>query len=634
MKIKIKLPDDSERKFDSGMSCYEIAKKINPRFAKEALACVINNQLKDLNTIITSDSELKFLTFKDEEGKKVFWHSSAHILAMAVTKLFPKAKMAIGPAIENGFYYDFLVNKPFTKEDLKKIEGEMKEIIKQKIPFERKEVSKKKAQELFKNNEFKLELIKELKVKPSLYYNNKFVDLCRGPHVPHTGYVKAVKLLSTSSAYWKGRSDGKVLMRIYGISFPKKKMLDEYLKFLEEVEKRNHIKLGKQLKLYSFHPEAPGMPFFRNNGVLLMNNIMKYWQEEHDKLNYRIIMTPQILSADLWVRSGHSKHYKENMYYLEIDDKEYAVKPMNCPGGMLVYKEDSHSYKEFPLKVAEIGVVHRHELSGVLSGLFRVRRFTQDDAHIFMTEEQIVPVIKETVNLIIRMYKTFGVPLDHVEISTRPEKSIGTDEQWEIATTSLIKALNELGMEYTINEGDGAFYGPKIDFHLKDAIGRTWQCGTIQLDFALPENFDLTYIGDDNKKHRPVMIHRVVLGAIERFMAILVENYAGAFPLWLAPEKTRIIPISDRHKDYAKKIFEELRKKGMHCVLDDSQETVEYRIRKAQLMKVPLMIVIGDKEVKNKTLAVRTRDGKVKFGVKLNELIKEMKEKIEKRINE
>ena len=634
MKIKITLPDKSQKIFDSGVTCYKIAKEVNPRLSKEALACFVNDELKDLNAPLTSNAKIRFVTFNDEEGRKVFWHSSAHILAMAVKELFPKAKMTIGPAIEKGFYYDFYVKKPFTKEDLEKIEEKMREIIKKKIPFERKEISKKKAQELFKNNEFKLELIKELETKPSLYYNNKFFDLCRGPHVPNTGYVKAIKLLSTSSAYWRGKSDGKVLMRIYGISFPKQKMLKEYLDFLEEVEKRNHIKLGKQLELYSFHPEAPGMPFFHDKGVKLWNNILDYWKEEHEKLGYKQVMTPMILSAELWERSGHFKYYKENMYCLEIEGKEQAVKPMNCPGGMLMYKEKSHSYKEFPLKVAEIGVVHRHELSGVLSGLFRVRKFTQDDAHIYMTKEQIVPTLKETINLVIRMYETFGVPLNHVELSTRPEKSIGSDEQWELAENTLKQALDELKLNYKINEGDGAFYGPKIDFHIKDVLGRTWQCGTIQVDFAQPHNFDLTYIGPDNKKHRPVMIHRTVLGSLERFMAILVENYAGAFPLWLAPEQVRIIPIADRHLSFAREIGNQFFKNKIRYEIDDNQETVEYRIRKAQLQKVPLIIVIGDKEEKNKTLAVRTRDGKVKFGVRIPELIKYVNKEVLRRSNE
>ncbi|MCD6247107.1 MAG: threonine--tRNA ligase [Candidatus Diapherotrites archaeon] len=558
---------------------------------------------------------------KEDEYYKKLWHSTAHVLASAVKELWPDAKLGIGPAIKQGFYYDFDVEKPFTPEDLAKIEKKMKEIIKRKERFIRKEISKKEAEELFKDEPYKLELLKGLEGPVSIYKNGNFIDLCKGPHVENTAEIKAFKLLRTAGAYWRGSERNPMLQRIYGISFKSKKELEDYLKRLKELGERNHIKLGKQLEIFSTHEEAPGFPFFLPNGTIIWDEIVNFCKRLHIEEGYKFITTPIILSKDLWVRSGHWDHYRKNMYFTEIDERDFAVKPMNCPGHILVYKEKRHSYREFPLKIAEFGIVHRHERSGVLHGLFRVRKFTQDDAHIFCTEEQLKDEIINVINLTKRIYKAFGFNEYGIELSTRPEDSMGTDEQWEYATNALKQALEELKIDYKINEGEGAFYGPKIDFHITDALEREWQCATIQVDFSMPEKFDLYYIGPDDKKHRPVMIHRAILGSIERFMGVLIEHYAGNFPTWLSPTQVKILPITDRNLEYAKKVLKELLLRDVRAELDDSRETLSKKIRQAQLEKIPYMLVVGDNEQKQGSVTVRTRKGAIKKNMPLKEFI-------------
>lgn len=625
--INITLPDNSKIEIEDNSTVLDVAKKIGEGLARAAIAGKINGKLVDLSENIKEDSEISIITFKDDEGKDIFRHSSSHILAAAVKRLYPKVKLGIGPAIEDGFYYDFEKEEPFTPEDLEKIESEMKKIIKEDIKFQREEISKKEAKELFKDEKYKLELLEELD-NPSIYKLENFVDLCKGPHVPSTKYITAFKLTKFSGAYWKGDSDNTQMQRIYGVSFPDKKQLKSYLHLLEEAEKRNHVKLGRELDLFSIHEEGPGFPFFHPKGMILWNSLLDYWKEEHDNAEYVQIKTPIILNRNLWETSGHWENYKENMYTLKIDKQDYAIKPMNCPGGMLLYKEKVHSYKEFPMRVAEIGLVHRHEMSGALNGLFRVRCFHQDDAHIFMTEDQIKDEILGVLNLIDNVYKTFGLEY-HLELSTRPDKSIGSDDQWEIATKGLKSALDSTNKEYVINEGDGAFYGPKIDIHIKDSLKRTWQCGTIQLDMSLPERFNLTYEGKDGKKHRPVMIHRVIYGSIERFTGILIEHFAGWFPLWLTPTQVRVIAVSDKFNDHAKKIVSELKSKGIRVDFDNRAETTGKKIRDSQIEKIPIVINIGEKEAENDTLAVRTnKDGKVKFKVKIDELSNKILENI------
>ncbi|RLG70075.1 MAG: threonine--tRNA ligase [Candidatus Iainarchaeum archaeon] len=558
---------------------------------------------------------------KEDEYYKKLWHSTAHVLASAVKELWPDAKLGIGPAIKQGFYYDFDVERPFTPEDLAKIEKKMKEIIKRKERFIRKEISKKEAEELFKDEPYKLELLKGLEGPISIYKNGNFIDLCKGPHVENTAEIKAFKLLRTAGAYWRGSERNPMLQRIYGISFKSKKELEDYLKRLKELGERNHIKLGKQLEIFSTHEEAPGFPFFLPNGTIIWDEIVNFCKRLHIEEGYKFITTPIILSKDLWVRSGHWDHYRKNMYFTEIDERDFAVKPMNCPGHILVYKEKRHSYREFPLKIAEFGIVHRHERSGVLHGLFRVRKFTQDDAHIFCTEEQLKDEIINVINLTKRIYKAFGFNEYGIELSTRPEDSMGTDEQWEHATNALKQALEELKIDYKINEGEGAFYGPKIDFHITDALEREWQCATIQVDFSMPEKFDLYYIGPDDKKHRPVMIHRAILGSIERFMGVLIEHYAGNFPTWLSPTQVKILPITDRNLEYAKKVLKELLLRDVRAELDDSRETLSKKIRQAQLEKIPYMLVVGDNEQKQGSVTVRTRKGAIKKNMPLEEFI-------------
>jgi len=610
-KINVRFPDGAVREYDKGIKIYDIAKDISEGLARVALGAVVNGKTKGLQETIDEDADIRFVKFEDEEGKKVFWHTSAHIMALAVKRLFPDVKFAIGPAIDDGFYYDFDTEHRFTPEDLEKIEKEMEKIAKEDHVLERFVVSREEALEYFKEREevYKVELIEDLPEgeEISFYKLGEFTDLCAGPHLLNTKKVKAVKLLSIAGAYWRGDEKNKMLQRIYGISFEKKKDLDEYLQKLEEAKKRDHRKLGKELDLFSIHEEGPGFPFFHPKGMIVRNILEDFWRKEHVKRGYGEIKTPIILSEDLWHQSGHWDHYKENMYFTEIDEKGYAIKPMNCPGAILVYKSSLHSYRDLPLRWGELGLVHRHELSGVLHGLMRVRSFTQDDAHIFCLPSQVKDELKQVIDLADYVYNIFGFKY-HVELSTRPENSMGTDEQWEIATNGLREALVEKGIDYKVNEGDGAFYGPKIDFHLQDAIGRTWQCGTIQLDFQMPERFDLVYVDKNSEKKRPVMIHRTILGSIERFLGILIEHFAGKFPVWIAPVQAIVLPISDKFNDYAYKIKKEMEQKGLRIEVDDRAEKIGYKIREARLQRIPYMLVVGEKEVENRLVSVNKRD--------------------------
>ncbi|ADD02780.1 threonyl-tRNA synthetase [Thermoanaerobacter italicus Ab9] len=626
------LKDGTQREFEKGMTVYEIAKSISERLAKEAVGGKFNGKVVELNTKIEEDGKLEILTFDDEEGKKIYWHTSSHILAQAVKRLFKDVKLAIGPAIDNGFYYDFDTDRPFTTEDFEAIEQEMNKIIKEDYKLERFVLPKDEAIKLMeeKDEPYKVELIKEIPEgeEISFYKQGEFTDLCAGPHLMSTGMVKTIKLLSVAGAYWKGDEKNKMLQRIYGISFPKKSMLDEYLHMLEEAKKRDHRKLGKELDLFSIHPEGPGFPFFHPKGMIIRNILEDFWRKEHMKHGYQEIKTPIILNEELWRRSGHWDHYKENMYFTEIDGETYAIKPMNCPGAMLVYKSTMHSYRDLPLRLCELGLVHRHELSGVLHGLMRVRSFTQDDAHLFMTPEQVEDEILGVINLVDYFYKIFGFEY-FVELSTRPENSMGSDEDWELATNALISALNRVNLPYKVNEGDGAFYGPKIDFHLKDSIGRTWQCGTIQLDFQMPERFELEYIGPDGEKHRPIMLHRVIYGSIERFIGILTEHFAGAFPTWLAPVQVRVLPISDKHYAYAQNVYGRLLENDIRAELDDRNEKIGYKIREAQLQKkIPYMLIVGDKEVEQGTVSLRSRKEGDLGAISLSEFIEKILKEI------
>ncbi len=628
-KITIILPDGSKMKADAGATILDIAKRIGEGLAKAAIAGKIDSIQADLDAKIQKDAKIEIITLKSEEALEILRHTASHVMAQAVLRLFPNAKPTIGPSIENGFYYDFDTDKPFTEDDLAKIEAEMNKIIKENIPIKKLEMPKKDALTYYKNNPYKKELISDLEDKKiSFYKQGDFQDLCRGPHMPGTGQIKAFKLMKVAGAYWRGDEKNRMLSRIYGTAFQSRKELDNYLHLLEEAEKRDHRKLGKQLDLFSMHDEAPGFPFFHPKGCIIWSEIEKFWHELHAKHGYVITKTPMILNKKLWVQSGHWDHYKDSMYFTKIDGQDYAVKPMNCPGGMLLYREKIHSYREFPMRVAELGVVHRHELSGVLAGLFRVRCFTQDDAHIFMTPSQIKAEVLGVIELVDYLYSIFGFKY-RIELSTKPEKAMGSDKIWETATNALKEALDSKSIEYKINEGDGAFYGPKIDFHLTDCLERTWQCGTVQLDFLMPERFDLTYVGEDNEKHRPVMIHRVVLGSFERFIGILIEHYAGAFPLWLSPVQVKIIPIADRHKPYAEKITGKLKASGFRVESDCRQEKVEHKIRDAQLEKINYMIVVGDREIEKNCITSRTRDGKVTFNVNLDKFIENLQKEIE-----
>ena len=610
---KITLKDGSVREFPDGTTILQIASQLGAGLYKAACAAKIDGKPCDLRTPVSGDCRIEILTFDDEYGRRAFNHTASHILAQAVKRLYPEVKLTIGPAIDNGFYYDFDSDVTFTAEVLAKLEAEMKKIVSESLPLERFEKTPDEAVRLMEAREepYKIELIGEHAGKGEniiFYQQGEFVELCAGPHVPDTGRIRAFKLLNCTGAYWRGDAKNKMLQRIYGIAFPKASELEAYLKMMEEAAKRDHRKIGRELDLFDIYPEGPGFPFFLPKGMVLRNQLENYWREQHARHGYEEIRTPMILNEQLWHNSGHWDHYKDNMYFTKIDNEDYAIKPMNCPGGILVYKRRSYSYRDLPVRMAELGLVHRHELSGALHGLMRVRCFTQDDAHIFMTPDQIESEIIGVIDLIDDFYKVFGFDY-FVELSTRPENSMGTDEQWEAATDGLRRALEHKGMAYKVNEGDGAFYGPKIDFHLKDCIGRTWQCGTIQLDFQMPERFDLHYVGPDGEKHRPVMIHRVVFGSIERFIGILTEQYAGAFPAWLAPVQVRVLPISERHAEYAAGVHKALVDAGIRSELDLRSEKVGYRIREAQLQKVPYMLVVGDKEAAEGTVSVRSRSG-------------------------
>ncbi|MEM4598819.1 MAG: threonine--tRNA ligase [Candidatus Diapherotrites archaeon] len=570
----------------------------------------------------------------DSEYYKKLWHSASHVLADAVKELFPEAKLGIGPAAKIGFYYDFDVKRPFTEDDLKKIEAKMKDIIEKDHKFKKEDITKADAKKLFKDEPYKLELIEGIEGTLSIYRHGKFVDLCKGPHVESTSEIKAFKLLRVAGAYWRGSEKNPMLQRIYGIAFPSQEELNAYLKHIEEVGERNHITIGKNLEIFSQHEEAPGFPFFLPKGTIIWDEIISFWKDLHRKENYNFVMTPMIMSKSLWVMSGHWDHYRKNMYFTEIDDRDFAVKPMNCPGHILIYKEKRHSYKELPIKFAELGIVHRHERSGVLHGLFRVRKFTQDDAHIFCTEDQLKDEIKKIILLTKKIYSTFGFTEYEIELSTRPENSMGTEEQWTQATDALKDALKDLGLSYKIREGEGAFYGPKIDFHIKDSLEREWQCATIQVDFSMPEKFGLFYIGADDKKHKPVMIHRAILGSIERFMGVLIENYGGALPTWLSPIQARVIPISDKNNAYAEKIVGALKSLGIRVDADYSKETLSKKIRSAQSEKIPYMLIVGDAEEKNSTITVRARNGAIKKNLRFEDFTDSICKEINERFNE
>jgi len=610
----ITLKDGSTKEFEGAKSVHEIARGISEGLARVSLGGVVNGKVVDLRTEVKEDSEVSILTFNDIDGKKVFWHSSSHLLAQAVKRLYPEAKLAIGPAVDNGFYYDIDSEVAITSDDLEKIEAEMSKIVKENLDITRFELPRDQAIKLMaeKEEDYKVELINDLPEDAiiSFYQQGDFVDLCAGPHLFRTKDIKAVKLMSVAGAYWRGSEDNKMLTRIYGTSFPKKKELTEYLDRLEEAKKRDHRKLGKELELFTMYEEGPGFPVFLNKGILLKDTLIQYWKKVHKAHNYVEVSTPIILNKSLWETSGHWGYYRENMYTTEIDGEDFAIKPMNCPGGMLAYKTKKHSYKELPIRMGELGLVHRHEMSGALHGLMRVRSFTQDDAHIFMTRDQVKDEIKGVIDLIDEVYAKFGFSY-HVELSTRPEKSIGAQEDWDMATESLRLALEEKDMDYIVNEGDGAFYGPKIDFHLEDCIGRTWQCGTIQLDFQLPQRFELEYTSPEDKPARPIMLHRVAYGSIERFIGILIEHYAGAFPYWLAPTQVKIISVSPDFNGYCNDVAAKLEAQGVRVEVDERNERIGYKIREAGMQKIPYLFILGAKEQEASTVSIRPR-GQVK----------------------
>ncbi|NQV08670.1 threonine--tRNA ligase [Candidatus Woesearchaeota archaeon] len=619
----------SKNKYASGVTAADVAKdkKI------DALAASVNDKLVDLSTKIRKDSEIIFVTYDTHEGKEIFHHSTAHLMAQAVIKLYPKALPTIGPTIEGGFYYDF-DHSPFSPSDLKGIEKEMRKIVTEKLEVKRKQIPYKEALKLFKKNKYKIELIKEFEKegkKVSVYQQGKFIDLCRGPHIPNTSYLKAFKLTKVSSAYWRADSKKDSLQRIYGVSFPKESQLKNYLRLKLEAAKRDHRKIGKELDLFSFHEEGTGFPFWHNKGMIIWDEVMNYMKAMLKKNNYQEVRAPLILNKELWLKSGHWDHYKNNMYFTLIDGQEHAVKPMNCPGHILIYKNSIHSYRDLPIRMGEFGLVHRHEMSGVLAGLFRVRSFTQDDAHVFCTEDQLKDEIKKLIDFVTEVYSTFGFKDYQIELSTKPQDSMGSDDMWKNAENALSAALKEKKIDYKINPGDGAFYGPKIDFHIKDCMGRSWQCGTIQVDFSMPERFDLTYEGKNNKKHRPVMLHRAILGSMERFIGIMIEHYAGKMPAWLSPVQVKIITVADRFNKYAEGVKAKLEEEGVRVEVDNKKETIGRKVREAQIQKINYILTVGEKEEKTKTIAVRTRDNKVKMGVKpdkfLKDIVKEIKEK-------
>ena len=632
--INVTLKDGVVKEFDKPVSVLEIAESISAGLARNACAGIVDGQTQDLRFVVDKDAKVEICTFDDEEGKRAFRHTASHIMAQAVKRLFPETKLAIGPAIADGFYYDFDREVPFTEDDLKHIEEEMKKIVKEDLKLEKFELPRAEAIKFMeeKGEPYKVELINDLPEDAviSFYKQGDYVDLCAGPHLISTKPVKAFKLMSVAGAYWRGNEKNKMLSRIYGTAYTKASDLDAYLTMLEEAKKRDHRKLGKELKLFALLEEGPGFPFFLPKGMIVKNTLIDYWREIHKKAGYVEVSTPIILNRQLWERSGHWDHYKENMYTTVIDDEDYAIKPMNCPGGMLVYKQDLHSYRDLPLRVGELGIVHRHEKSGQLHGLMRVRCFTQDDAHIFMTQDQIKDEISKVIGLIDSVYKLFGFKY-HVELSTRPEDSMGSDEAWEAATNGLIGALEANNMPYVVNEGDGAFYGPKIDFHLQDSIGRTWQCGTIQLDMNLPERFDLTYTDKDGTKKRPVMIHRVCFGSIERFIGILIEHYAGALPTWLSPVQVKVLPISDKFADYADSVAAKLDEAGVRVETDHRAEKIGFKIREARNERVPYMLVVGEKDVEANAVSVRSRENGEEDQQNIDEFIARITKEIKER---
>lgn len=632
--VKIILPDGSAKEYAAGTTLGEAVKQLSNSLAKKVLAANVNGELTDLREELVDGSEVAFLTFEEDGGKHTLRHTASHILAQAVKRLWPEAKLAIGPAIDKGFYYDIDMEHTLTPEDLGKIEKEMSRIVKENLPITKSVMSRQEAIEFFKskNEDYKVELIEDLPEDAviSCYAQGDFIDLCAGPHVASTGKVKAFKLQSIAGAYWRGDEKNKMLQRIYGTAFEKKEELDAYLHLLEEAAKRDHRKLGKELGLFVIKEEGPGFPFFLPKGMALRNELENFWREVHHEFDYEEIRTPIILNKQLWETSGHWFHYRENMYTTIIDEEEYAIKPMNCPGGILVYQNEMHSYRDFPLRYAELGLVHRHELSGALHGLFRVRAFTQDDAHVFMLPDQMQSELMKVIELFDRIYSQFGLKY-HVELSTKPDNAMGDDAIWEAATEALRNAIEAKGIPYVINPGDGAFYGPKLDYHIEDSLGRTWQCGTIQLDMNLPERFQIEYVGEDGQKHRPIMIHRACFGSMERFIGILTEHYAGAFPTWMAPVQVKILPISEKHVEYAKELAKQMHRDYVRVEVDDRSEKIGYKIRQAQMAKVPYMLVVGDKEVEEGTVNVRKHGGDELGSVPFEEFFNSIKIEIKER---
>lgn len=632
--VKIILPDGSAKEYAAGTTLGEAVKQLSNSLAKKVLAANVNGELTDLREELVDGSEVAFLTFEEDGGKHTLRHTASHILAQAVKRLWPEAKLAIGPAIDKGFYYDIDMEHTLTPEDLGKIEKEMSRIVKENLPITKSVMSRQEAIEFFKskNEDYKVELIEDLPEDAviSCYSQGDFIDLCAGPHVASTGKVKAFKLQSIAGAYWRGDEKNKMLQRIYGTAFEKKEELEAYLHLLEEAAKRDHRKLGKELGLFVIKEEGPGFPFFLPKGMALRNELENFWREVHHEFEYEEIRTPIILNKQLWETSGHWFHYRENMYTTIIDEEEYAIKPMNCPGGILVYQNEMHSYRDFPLRYAELGLVHRHELSGALHGLFRVRAFTQDDAHVFMLPDQMQSELMKVIELFDRIYSQFGLKY-HVELSTKPDNAMGDDAIWEAATEALRNAIEAKGIPYVINPGDGAFYGPKLDYHIEDSLGRTWQCGTIQLDMNLPERFQIEYVGEDGQKHRPIMIHRACFGSMERFIGILTEHYAGAFPTWMAPVQVKILPISEKHVEYAKELAKQMHRDYVRVEVDDRSEKIGYKIRQAQMAKVPYMLVVGDKEVEEGTVNVRKHGGDELGSVPFEEFFNAIKIEIKER---
>ena len=632
--VKIILPDGSAKEYAAGTTLGEAVKQLSNSLAKKVLAANVNGELTDLREELVDGSEVAFLTFEEDGGKHTLRHTASHILAQAVKRLWPEAKLAIGPAIDKGFYYDIDMEHTLTPEDLTKIEKEMSRIVKENLPITKSVMSRQEAIEFFKskNEDYKVELIEDLPEDAviSCYAQGDFVDLCAGPHVASTGKVKAFKLQSIAGAYWRGDEKNKMLQRIYGTAFEKKEELDAYLHLLEEAAKRDHRKLGKELGLFVIKEEGPGFPFFLPKGMALRNELENFWREVHHDFEYDEIRTPIILNKQLWETSGHWEHYRENMYTTIIDDEEYAIKPMNCPGGILVYQNEMHSYRDFPFRYAELGLVHRHELSGALHGLFRVRAFTQDDAHVFMLPDQMQSELMKVIELFDRIYSQFGLKY-HVELSTKPDNAMGDDAIWEAATEALRNAIEAKGIDYVINPGDGAFYGPKLDYHIEDSLGRTWQCGTIQLDMNLPERFNVEYIGEDGQKHRTIMIHRACFGSMERFIGILTEHYAGAFPTWMAPVQVKVLPISEKHVEYANQLAKQMRHDYVRVEVDDRNEKIGYKIRQAQMEKVPYMLVVGDKEMEDNSVNVRKHGGDELGTVPFDEFFNSIKIEIKER---